>query len=370
MGLRMLKALEITVCHRADDTRVFHKYVKSLAMQNDIDVLYIAPRPKTKLKTEVLCSFIEPSGFYLLRLFRLLMKIPDILKFRPDFVHLHDPELLLVCPILKLFGLNLVYDMHENFPKELGDKEISSLSRGCQRLVWNILDKFVLSRMHVVFAESSYRKYFSNYIESTVVQNFPTEDHYKNSYPSTKVPNYLPKFVYLGTITEDRGALKIIRCLDAALSGKQYELHFIGDIPDKRFEKLFLKSMTSSTQYHGFKSAEEKLKICHSCDVGLAILDPKENYLESYPTKIFEYVVAGIPVIASDFELYRSVIEPYKIGLCVDPLDEREIATAFQTILQPQVYEGFAAGVSSFPTAKFTWESQFSAFMGLMGRSV
>lgn len=364
----MLKAVEITVCHRADDTRIFHKYVASLAEKQDVEVLYIAPRPETTLNAEVSYLFIDPSNFFLWRILRLLFQLPKILQFQPDFVHLHDPELLLASPIFKLFGLHVIYDMHENFPEELSDKRISAFSRASQRLVWRLLEELVLSKTHIVFAESSYRKYFNNFVASAVVQNFPTEDHYKNAYPPSRRPSEVPKFVYLGTIAEDRGALKIMRCLDTALRGRNYEIHFIGDIPDSKFEETFRRSMTESCVYHGFKSAEEKLKICQSCDVGLAILDPKKNYIESYPTKIFEYVIAGIPVIASNFELYRSVVEQYKIGLCVDPLNEEEIAEAFRTVLLPHIYEMLSVGISSFPACEFTWESQFSAFMRLVQR--
>ena len=158
--------------------------------------------------------------------------------------------------------------------------------------------------IHIIFAEASYKKFFPRNAGNAIVQNFPTKKNYSKIYIPSSKPNKRPKFVYLGTITEDRGAIKVIRCLKNAFAEGAYELHFIGDIPNKSFEKKFQKKIKENPNifYHGFVGGDEKMKICQMCDVGLAILDPKENYVESYPTKVFEYIVCGLPVITSKFD--------------------------------------------------------------------
>lgn len=66
---------------------------------------------------------------------------------------------------------------------------------------------------------------------------------------------------------------------------------------------------------------------------GLVTLHPIINYIDALPVKMFEYMAAGIPVIASNFPLWREIIEGNKCGLCVDPLNPSEIAKAIDYIV-------------------------------------
>lgn len=359
-----MKAIEVTVCHRPDDTRIYHKYVKSL-LNEGYEVLYIAPSNFIKPNNRITPLSINQSNFVMIRLMRLIFLIPKMLKFKSNFIHIHDPELLLLCPIFKILRFKVIYDMHENFVKELDDKPISSVNKFFQKAVWNFLENFVLKNVNVVFAEVSYKKYFPEHKDNPAIQNFPTKENYLNLCAPSKYPNQIPKFVYLGTITEDRGALKTIRCLKNAFADGNYELHFIGDIPNKIFEVEFRKEIKGNKNiiFHGFQQGKKKIQICTACDVGLAILDSRDNYIESYPTKIFEYIVCGLPIITSNFDLYKSVVNLNKIGICVDPMNEDDITNAFKKILSLDEYATYSNGVRNFPTSNFIWESEFMKFM-------
>ena len=59
-----------------------------------------------------------------------------------------------------------------------------------------------------------------------------------------------------------------------------------------------------------------------------SVLMPIDNYLESYSTKIFEYMDIGLPVITSNFELYKNVIEKHETGFCIDPTSYEALAGA------------------------------------------
>lgn len=66
---------------------------------------------------------------------------------------------------------------------------------------------------------------------------------------------------------------------------------------------------------------------------GLVTLHPVPNYLDALPVKMFEYMAAGIPVIASDFPLWREIIESSQCGVCVNPMKPEEIAQAVDRLV-------------------------------------
>jgi hypothetical protein len=69
------------------------------------------------------------------------------------------------------------------------------------------------------------------------------------------------------------------------------------------------------------------------CKIGLVTLFPTPNYVDALPVKLFEYMAAGIPVIASDFPLWRQIVEEAQCGLLVDPQDATAIAHAINHLL-------------------------------------
>ncbi|MBK8042480.1 MAG: glycosyltransferase [Haliscomenobacter sp.] len=69
----------------------------------------------------------------------------------------------------------------------------------------------------------------------------------------------------------------------------------------------------------GVISRQEIALVLNRSKIGLVILHPKKNYLEALPTKLFEYMLCGIPVIASNFKLWETLVEESGAGFCVDP---------------------------------------------------
>ncbi len=91
----------------------------------------------------------------------------------------------------------------------------------------------------------------------------------------------------------------------------------------------------------------------------MAILHPEPNYIESFPTKLLEYMAAGLPVIASNFPLWKEIIEGNNCGLTVNPLNPREIAKAVEYLLE-QSDEARKMGENGRKAVveKYNWETE------------
>lgn len=101
------------------------------------------------------------------------------------------------------------------------------------------------------------------------------------------------------------------------------------------------------------------LKFSKNCHLGLSILLPIENYLESYSTKTFEYMAIGLPIITSDFKLYKGFVEVYPCGFCVNPYSPSMLAdTIVKFVDKPQeMIEQCNAGISA-TNPIFNWDHE------------
>jgi glycosyltransferase involved in cell wall biosynthesis len=134
---------------------------------------------------------------------------------------------------------------------------------------------------------------------------------------------------YVGAITEIRGINEIIE----AISKCNVRLNLAGNYtPVNLREELIKKEGWKKVNEYGFVGREEIANILSSSKIGLVTLYPQSNYLDSLPIKLFEYMIAGIPVIASDFPLWRKIIEEENCGICVNPKDPDKISEAINML--------------------------------------
>ena len=85
-------------------------------------------------------------------------------------------------------------------------------------------------------------------------------------------------------------------------------------------------------EFVGFVNRKEMASILARSKAGLVTLHPTVNYIDSLPVKMFEYMASGIPVISSNFELWKTIVEGSQCGICVDPKNISEITNAIKSI--------------------------------------
>ncbi len=136
-------------------------------------------------------------------------------------------------------------------------------------------------------------------------------------------------------------------------------MHYIGPKPIGLLKTINIEGLDDNLKFYDRMDLMDGYALSKKCKVGLAVLKPIQNYVGSYPTKIFEYMSIKLPVITSNFELYKDVIEKNKCGFCVDPLSSKELANKIEVILKDAILVK-RMGNNGFKTVeeKFNWKKE------------
>jgi glycosyltransferase involved in cell wall biosynthesis len=165
------------------------------------------------------------------------------------------------------------------------------------------------------------------------VRNFPIleELHSPNAAPMDQRP---PHFAYVGYISEVRNIFGMMTAA-SHLHQRDVKLRLVGSfaIPETEQKARSVPEWSTSVVFEGWASRERVGEILGGVRAGLVVLKPVEHEMLTLPIKLFEYMAAGLPVIASDFPLWRSIVDGAQCGILVDPLDSEAIARAMQWIL-------------------------------------
>jgi len=332
------KVVHITSVHPPYDIRIFHKECRTLAAAGyDTSIIVPQTEASTTTRDGVKTVAVKQSRG---RLRRILLTSPRVARraflLKAEVYHVHDPELLIIAVLLRIMGKKVIFDMHENLPRAILTKGwIPENARPAVSKFVRLLERMFLSGLPIIFAEESYVKDYSWVSHKAVIMNMPLLAEIQSI---KEEKNKLPSLGYLGMVSEARGCMQILRALDLVKKeGVKVQWECVG-----RVEAGFKAEMLSLAKLYnldeiriwGNKDATEAWRIIARCHIGMAILAPDQNYVESYPTKLFEYMALGIPVIASNFPLYRTIVETEQCGICVNPLRVEEIAQAILYLLR------------------------------------
>ncbi len=162
---------------------------------------------------------------------------------------------------------------------------------------------------------------------------------------------------YVGSISKVRGICEII---DLSSKLKNIKFSVAGNFNNVKLEK-FIKTNEkwSNINYHGFLSRDKVYDLIKKSKIGLVLLHPTPNHIESLPTKLFEYMSMGTPIICSDFKLWRKIINENKCGFTVDPYDTKDIVEKINKLISNNnLLKKFSKnGLNAF-REKYNWEME------------
>ena len=371
------KVCILTSVHSAFDTRIFHKEARTL-VRAGYDVTLIAQHNKNEIVDGIkIIALLRPKNrFY--RVFFLTRKVYKIaLKQNADIYHFHDPELIPPGIWLKFLGKKVIYDVHEDVPKQILSKHwLLEIIRKPISICVNCFEKLIsLSFNYIITATPTIKANFRQY-NVIDIRNYPilNSEILKNKsrgliyqargsdesdpYKVRSKDSY--NLIYVGGLDKIRGIKEIIQVTELVNPEYRVKLLLAGRFSEKNFEEEChnLKGW-KKTESLGWIRYEEIFNYLLNANIGLVCLYPLTRFLSSLPVKLFEYMSAKLPIIASNFPLWKEIIEGNNCGICVNPLKPEEIANAIEYLIQhPEEAKKMGENGRKAVIEKYNWENE------------
>ena len=351
-----IKVCHITTLHPAKDTRIFHKQCASLAA-NGFDVKLIVANQKSEQDKGVEIINIEiPKSRQerMLKASKIVMK--KALEIDAAIYQFHDPELLPVGLKLMKQGKIVVYDAHEDVPIQMLNKPwIPKLIRPLSSSAFKQYENRIASKLSAILVASpSMVARFKNVNKNTIdICNFPILDEFP------EIPQWNDRedaACYVGRIDEARGIVHMIDAIDLCKAKFHLAGWFGSDELKTAIEKA---SGWKHTVFHGMQDRAGVQSVLAKSKVGLVTLKPLPNYKLALAVKMFEYMGAGIPIIASNFKIWRDIIDTHKCGMTVDPENATEIAEAIDYLIKhPEIAAEMGKRGKAAVQNIYNWKTQ------------
>ena len=320
----------LTSAHPRYDTRIFHKMCVSLAEAGYHVSLVVADGNGDELNKGVsICDVGPKSGN---RIQRMTSTVRQVLKkaklLDADIYHLHDPELITIGLILKKSGKKVIFDAHEDLPKQiLGKKYLSPVLRYFLAFFFIFFEKFTCNHFSAVIAATpqitaKFKKINKNTI---TINNYPHVEELISTRPWIERSNAI---VFLGSIDEARGIRQLVSSL---VYLDNVTLNLGGSFSEKEsLDEIKSSQSADKINFLGNLNRVQVKDLFANSKIGMVTFLPAPNHMNAQPNKMFEYMSAGLPVIASNFDSWKKIIEGNKCGICVDPVDPMSISNAIQ----------------------------------------
>ena len=353
-----IKVCHVTSAHSRYDVRIFHKECKSLA-KNGFDVTLLV---NDSLEDELIDGVsIKSTHFNPRNRFERMIKSQKHIKRKAieidaHIYHLHDPELLPLGYKLKRLGKKVIFDSHEDVPKQIEDKQWIPLP--IRKFISNIYEryeKYSVKKFDAAISVTPHivKRFSIMNSNSILITNYPIIDPNENI-----VRNPNKAICFAGGISPQWNHATVINAIES-IKGVQYILAGAGK--EEYLESLRRLPGWCNVDYRGKVPHQEVKGIYSQAIAGIALNDCNQAKGEGTlgNTKLFEYMEAELPVICTNYRLWKEIIEENHCGICVDPNDEEEIRNAINYILDnPREAQYMGQNGRKAVLEKYNWNIQ------------
>ena len=361
--MHKVKIFIATSVHQWDDVRILRKEALSLVRLYDVELHAPAPFDVKKFEGVQIYGLPAWKSVSDRRATRRELR-NRIRKSNATIFHFHDPELIPLAIRVKLmYKKRVIYDIHEDNSAIILHKTwIPESIRRLAAAGFGILERFSCLFFDHLITSSPILHHYFNRFPSTLVSNYPRIEWGRGFPEKPKDPI---AFVYVGCIGLIRGIKEVCEAYIKMLqeSDIQTELHIAGawrpSLPEsfkREMEDIFSHS---SVNYHGILSYEKAKELMRSCHVGLIPFLPYKGNMTISPHKLFDYMEAGLTILASDFSGWPQIIVEGRVGDLFDPTDPQSIIRAMSHAANsPLIREEQGRRAQKLVRTRFTWISQ------------
>lgn len=331
----MTRVCHLSSAHRGLDIRIFSKECVSLAKAGfDTHLVISATTDEVEEAAAkgVTLHVLPTSTGRFSRIFKKAWQCFQIgRKLDAHVYHFHDAELIPYGILLSFLGKKVIYDVHEDLPRDILYKDwLPRWARPMVARMAGVLEHLGARRFSVVtatpFIARRFRKINPNAI---AINNYALPDELS---PMEASIDRKRQVCFVGGIARVRGIGPLIEALPSIAD---IRLVLCGRFSEPDFERE-MKGLLGWKQvdYRGQVDRSALQVIMGESIAGVVTFLPIPNHIDAQPNKMFEYMSAELPVIASDFPLWRQIINEADAGLCVDPSSPDSIALAIRRLAE------------------------------------
>lgn len=355
-----MKICHVTSAHDSNDVRILNKECVSLAKKENNDVYLIARGGSYEYKGVQVIGVGEiPAG----RIKRILkgtkIVFEKAMSLDADIYHLHDPELLLYAKKFAQNGKKVIFDSHELYYMQILEKNY--LPKFVRKFIANLYNFIECRACHylsgAVFpCEIKGKHPFADRVKNCVyLDNVPLIDEIMSNENFEMNSSIEPAVCCIGSLTRERGIQQLIQACYKA----NVKLILGGDFSSTEFEEEMKNSKEFEiVDYKGYCSRKQVMEIYRQSTIGASTILPIGQYpiAGNLPTKVYEFMMHGLPFIISDFPYNRRIIEKYKCGMVVDSRNVDYIVKSLQYLIDnpKEAYEMGQNGMKAIKE-KFNW---------------
>ncbi|MFN2395338.1 MAG: glycosyltransferase [Bacteroidales bacterium] len=242
--------------------------------------------------------------------------------------------------VSRIKRIPLVYDTHEYFT---GSTEL--MHRPRVRKTWKQIEKWIFPRLKNVFTVNQsiadlYEKEYG--VKIKVVRNIPKRYTQREKLSRKDIGWPSDKKIVLmqgGAINIHRGAEELIQAMQPQYNLENVLLYFIGsgDVWNQIQKLTSDLNRNSVVKFIPRMPYEKLMQYTALADLGVSIDKPvSPNYQYSLPNKLFDYIGAGIPVMASSLTEVKKIVEDYNVGVCIKNHDPVHIAETIHFVFNDE----------------------------------
>lgn len=354
-----MRILVVTVVHHPDDARIRRRQVGALIAAGHT-VTMAAPWSAVGADPVDVRAVDLPRAVGRARA-RALGSAVSLLRRQGgayDLILIHDPELLLAVWLARP-AAPVVWDVHEDAAAALVDRPwMPGALRRVAALLIHCFESWAERRLRLILAEDGYQDRFRR--RHPVIRNLPPVAAQQ---PRAAVR---PQVVYVGRVSLLRGAGDMI-ALGRRLAAAGIDLHLVGPVDGDVESMVRSAAADGVVTWHGFVPNEKALELVDGSLAGLSLLHDISNYRVSAPTKVYEYLSRGVPVVTSPLPIPRGIVEAHDVGLVAD-LDDLDAMAAFITHLRdaPDVRLQMGARAYAVALREFNWSREADRFVAVL----